>query len=74
MDKANEVMKPISVARQEFIINLTDLINNSMLPAFIIEPIMKDMYNDVRILAQRQYDTDLKKYQEMLAKQGEAQE
>lgn len=74
MDKVNEVMKPISVARQEFITNLTDLINNSMLPAFIIEPIMKDMYNDVHILAQRQYDADLKKYQEMLVKQGEAQE
>lgn len=69
MDKANEIMKPISVARAEFVSKLTDLINNSMLPPFIIEPILKDMYNDVRVLAQKQLEADTKKYQEQLAKQ-----
>ena len=49
MENAEQIMKPMSVARAEFINSLTDLINNSMLPPFIIEPILKDMYNDIHV-------------------------
>lgn len=67
MENAEQIMKPMSVARAEFINSLTDLINNSMLPPFVIEPILKDMYNDIHIVAQRQYENDNKKYQENLS-------
>lgn len=63
---ANEIQKPISVARAEFISLLTDLINTSALPPFIIEPILKDMYSDVRMLSQKQLEADTKRYQEQL--------
>lgn len=62
------VQKPLSVARAEFIGLLTDLINTSALPPFIIEPILKDMYSDVRMLSQKQLEADTKKYQEQLKK------
>lgn len=62
----NGIMKPITVARSEFIGNLTTLINESGLPPFIIEPILKDMLYDVRVMAQRQLDKDMQTYHEML--------
>lgn len=66
MENAEQIMKPMSVARAEFINSLTDLINNSMLPPFVIEPILKDMFNDIHMVAQRQYEVDNKRYNEQL--------
>lgn len=63
----NEIPKPITVARAEFISSMTSLINNSGLPPFIIEPILKDMLYDVRIMAQKQLEQDTASYHEMLA-------
>lgn len=63
----NEIQKPITVARAEFIAGMTSLINNSGLPPFIIEPIMKDMLYDVRVMAQKQLEQDTARYHEMLA-------
>lgn len=63
---ANEIQKPISVIRAEFISSLTNLINTSALPPFIIEPILKDMYSDIRMLSQKQLEADTKRYQEQL--------
>lgn len=60
----NEIMKPMSVARSEFMQNLTALINGCKLPPFVVEAILKDMYNDMRMLSQRQLEMDLKNYQE----------
>lgn len=68
MGNAEQIMKPMSVARAEFINSLTDLINNSMLPPFIIEPILKDMYNDIHMVTQRQYEGDVVRYNEELKK------
>lgn len=66
MSKANEIMKPMSVLRAEFINSLTDLINNSKLPPFVVEAVLKDMYTDIKIVSQRQLESDYKKYQEMI--------
>lgn len=63
----NKVMKPMSVARSEFIQYLTNLINESTLPLFVIESILKDMHSDVRSLSQRQLEIDLKNYREALS-------
>lgn len=62
MENNEQILKPMSVARAEFITSVTDLINNSMLPPFVIEPILKDMYNDIHVVAQKQYEADLKRY------------
>lgn len=64
----NKVMKPMSVARSEFIQSLTKLINESTLPLFVIESILKDMHSDVRSLSQRQLEIDLKNYREALSR------
>lgn len=62
----SDVSKPVTVARAEFVSNLTDLINSAELPAFVIEPILKDFLNDVRAIAQRQLEQDTIQYQQAL--------
>lgn len=57
-------MKPTSILRYEFIQELTKLINNSQLPSFVIEPILKDMYYDVKNIAQKQLEADYKELQQ----------
>lgn len=62
-----KVTKPMSVARSEFIQSLTRLINDSPLPPFVIESVLKDMHADIRTLAQRQLEMDAKNYREALS-------
>ena len=65
--ETNEIQKPITVAREEFVTQIASLINDSGLPPFIIEPVLKDMLLDVRAVAKRQLEADTKRYHEMLA-------
>jgi len=64
----NEVMKPMSVERAEFIAALADLIKNTKLPPFVIEPILNDVQSDLKILSQKQLENDMRRYNEMLSK------
>lgn len=65
---SKELMKPMSMLRYEFIQSLTNLINNSALPAFVIEAVLKDMYADIRALSQRQLEVEIKNYNAALNK------
>lgn len=64
--KNKEVLKPVTILREEFITNLTNMINDSELPMFVLEPIFKDMHNKIRIAEQQQLENDKIKYQEMI--------
>lgn len=65
----NKTKKPVTIIRSEFITQLTDLINDSELPMFVLEPIFKDMHNKIRIAEQQQLENDKKLYQELLDKE-----
>lgn len=69
-----ELTKPMSVARADFIQDLTGLINHSGLPLFVVEPILKDFYRDVSALAKQQADRDREQYLEQLADRAAAEE
>lgn len=58
----SNTMKPITVARQEFIQEMQELINDCPLPYFVIESILKDFYADVKVLAQKQLESDMERY------------
>ena len=60
------IMKPMSVARQEFIDHLVDDINNCELPMFIIEPILQDILASVKAAAKVQYEEEKKQYEQMI--------
>ena len=68
-----KIEKPITVVRQEFIEIITSVINNSNLPLFIVEPILRDIYLEVKTLSQKQYETDKEEYENKL-KIGDANE
>lgn len=59
-------IKPISIIRKELIDTLTFAINDSHLPAFIVEPILKDMYLEIKSVAQKQYENDKAQYERSL--------
>jgi hypothetical protein len=66
-----KLIKPVSVARQEFIEQLVNNINNCQLPMFVIEPILQDMLNMVRAAAQKQYEAEKAQYEAQLNVQKE---
>lgn len=65
----NEIVKPISVVRQEFIEQLVNDVNNCQLPLFVIEPILQDMLNMVKSAAQKQYEAEKAQYEKQLLEQ-----
>ena len=64
MDK--NIVKPITLIRQEFVDTLVEEINNCQLPMFVIEPILQDLLDQVRTAAQKQYESDKAQYEAQL--------
>ena len=62
--------KPSTIIYEEFKQNLAALINNSGLPAFVVEPVLKDFLNEIRIMAQRQYQADVAEYKKVMAEEN----
>lgn len=60
------VRMPLSVARKNFIDDITKLISESGLPPFVIEGVLKDLYSQICSLARKQLEKDAKSYQEAL--------
>ncbi len=64
-----QITKPITVVRQEFIEKMVDEINTCGLPLFVVEPILKDLLNEISAAAKRQYETEKAQYEQALASQ-----
>lgn len=62
----NNIVKPITLIRQEFVDMLVEEINNCQLPMFVIEPILQDVLDQVRLMAQKQYEADKAQYEAKL--------
>ena len=56
--------KPLTVAREEFVEDLVNLINNSGLPFFVVLDILRSTVEEVQDAAKRQYEADKAKYEE----------
>lgn len=54
--------KPISMIINDTRISLTDICNNSGLPACILEPIIKDLFEEVRHISALQLKQDEENY------------
>ena len=64
-----QITKPITVVRQEFIEKMVNDINTCGLPLWAIEPIWEDILRLVKAESQRQYDTEKAQYEQALAAQ-----
>lgn len=60
------INKPIMILREEFMMNMSNLINKSGLPLFVIEPIMRDMLMEVNAGVKRQYEMEKAQYEQAL--------
>lgn len=58
--------KPIMLVREEFVQNISNVINQSGLPAFVIEPILKDILVDITQIARRDYEQSKAEYEASL--------
>lgn len=59
--------KPLSVAKVEFVSDIIKLINQSRLPPFVLEYIFKDVYSEVKVAAQRQYEQEQAHYEQLMS-------
>jgi hypothetical protein len=64
MDK--NIVKPVTLIRQEFVDTLVEEINNCPLPMFVIEPILQDLLDQVKVMVQKQYEADKAQYEAQL--------
>lgn len=60
----NEVKKPLVMLQNEFMCNMVQLINSSGLPAFILEPLINNVYNEIKMSAQQEYLNSKQSYDE----------
>lgn len=67
----NEIIKPVTLVRQEFINDITKLINESSLPAFVIEDILEKILKQVHDLTNIQYEQEKKRYEELISENSE---
>ena len=63
--------KPISIVYEEFKDMLASLINDSGLPAFVIEPILRDYLSEIKMIKEKQYQIEKAQYEEFLKKETE---
>lgn len=65
--------KPANLIVEETKENIVKTINESGLPPFLVEPILKDLYNQINILKQQELEQSKKQYEDSL-KQEEKKE
>ena len=61
--------KPVNLILEETKQKLSQTINESGLPAFMIELLIKDIYSQVNFLAQRDLEKSKKEYEASLEKE-----
>lgn len=66
--KNTGLVKPATLLKEDFVQGLVDLCNNSGLPLFIVESILKDFIQDVHVASQKQLETDRVNYANELQK------
>lgn len=67
----DNLIKPMSVVRQEFTEQLVNDINNCQLPLFVIEYILQDILDTVKAASKQQYEMEKTQYEQLLKQQKE---
>lgn len=66
--------KPFTIIYEDFKQELANLINNSGLPAFIIETVLQNYLNETRAIAIKQYQIDKAQYEKSLLEEPKEKE
>lgn len=62
MMRDKQMNKPVTVVREELRQTITNAVNDSNLPAFVVADMFEKFLGELRQLEQRQYAMDFKKY------------
>ena len=62
-----EIQKPITVRREELKRNLIQMINDSGLYAFMVQPILVELMEQAQVAMKAEYQTELNEYNKMIA-------
>lgn len=63
--------KPANLIVEETKDNIINTINESGLPAFLLEPILKDLHDQISILKQKELEKSKREWEESLKKEKE---
>ena len=63
--------KPANLMIEETKENLVKVINESGLPPFLLEPVLKDLYNQISILKQQELERSKQEYENSLNQEKE---
>lgn len=63
--------KPANLIIEETKENLVKVINESGLPPFLLEPVLKDLYNQISILKQQELEKSKQEYKDSLNQEKE---
>ena len=63
--------KPANLIIEETKENLVKVINESGLPPFLLEPVLKDLYNQISILKQQELEKSRQEYENSLNQEKE---
>lgn len=63
--------KPANLIVEETKDNIINIINESGLPAFLLEPILKDLHDQTSILKQKELEKSKREWEESLKKEKE---
>ena len=63
--------KPANLIVEETKANIVKIINESGLPPFLIEPIIKDLYNQINILKKKELAKSKQEYEDRLKQEKE---
>lgn len=66
--------KTISIIYEEFKEDFSNLINNCNLPICMIETILENYLQEVKIIAKKQYEFDKKQYEESIKELAKGEE
>ena len=68
-ENKKEIQKPTVVLIEETRRKIGEVITESGLPAFLIVPVMRDLFEEVTNASRMEYETQKRQYEEMLAQQ-----
>lgn len=72
--KENEIVKPITVIREEIINEIVSVLDKSKIPFFMLEDILKLILSEVSKAAVQQLESDKKRYNTELEKSKQKEE
>lgn len=72
--EVKEIQKPITVRREELKRNLIQMINDSGLYAFIVEPILVELVEQAKVAMTAEYQDELNQYNKLISENKNIEE